>query len=160
MNFAQRLEDLIELNGTSRGAVARFVGVHTSTVTNWLKGMEPKIDKVTKVAEFFDVPVSYLMGWEDAVSDLNKVGMSEFDVAEEMGIDPSAFNEILSSFDASSAEAVSKIIAVASLIAKEKTPTLQPESERIPNYSKLSETNRAIVDSMIAQLLAAQSNDQ
>lgn len=41
---------------------------------------------------------------------------------------------------------------------KEK-PTLQTESERIPGYSKLSETNRAIVDSMIAQLLAAQSED-
>ena len=41
---------------------------------------------------------------------------------------------------------------------KEK-PTLQTESERIPGYSKLSDTNRAIVDSMIAQLLAAQSED-
>lgn len=41
---------------------------------------------------------------------------------------------------------------------KEKSPA--PEgAERIPGYSKLSETNRAIVDSMIAQLLAAQSED-
>jgi hypothetical protein len=39
----------------------------------------------------------------------------------------------------------------------EKSPA--PEgAERIPNYSKLSETNRTIVDSMIAQLLAAQSD--
>ena len=44
--------------------------------------------------------------------------------------------------------------------SKKETPTLQPESERIPNYDKLSDTNRAIVDSMIAQLLAAQLNDQ
>lgn len=41
---------------------------------------------------------------------------------------------------------------------KEKSPT--PEgAEPIPNYSKLSDANRAIVDSMIAQLLAAQSKD-
>ena len=41
---------------------------------------------------------------------------------------------------------------------KEKSPT--PEGvERIPNYSKLSDTNKAIVDSMIAQLLAAQLED-
>ena len=41
---------------------------------------------------------------------------------------------------------------------KEKSPA--PEgAERIPGYSKLSDTNRAIVDSMIAQLLAAQSED-
>lgn len=39
---------------------------------------------------------------------------------------------------------------------KEKSPA--PEgAELIPNYSKLSDTNKAIVDSMIAQLLAAQS---
>ena len=43
--------------------------------------------------------------------------------------------------------------------AQKEKPTLQTESERIPGYSKLSDTNRAIVDSMIAQLLAAQSND-
>ena len=41
---------------------------------------------------------------------------------------------------------------------KEK-PTLQMESELNPDYFQLSETNKAIVDSMIAQLLAAQSND-
>lgn len=41
---------------------------------------------------------------------------------------------------------------------KEKSPA--PEgAERIPNYSKLSDTNKAIVDSMIAQLLAAQLED-
>ena len=38
-------------------------------------------------------------------------------------------------------------------------PTLQMESELNPDYFQLSETNKAIVDSMIAQLLAAQSND-
>ena len=41
---------------------------------------------------------------------------------------------------------------------KEKSPT--PEGvELIPGYSKLSDANRAIVDSMIAQLLAAQPKD-
>ena len=41
---------------------------------------------------------------------------------------------------------------------KEKL-TLQNESELNADYVKLSDTNKAIVDSMIAQLLAAQSND-
>lgn len=41
---------------------------------------------------------------------------------------------------------------------KEKSPA--PEgAERIPGYSDLSATNKAIVDSMIAQLLAAQLED-
>ena len=42
---------------------------------------------------------------------------------------------------------------------QKETPTLQMESERIPGYSDLSATNKAIVDSMIAQLLAAQLED-
>jgi transcriptional regulator with XRE-family HTH domain len=41
-----------------------------------------------------------------------------------------------------------------------KKPTTVSGSGQIPNYSKLSDTNKSIVDSMIAQLLAAQSNDQ
>jgi hypothetical protein len=41
---------------------------------------------------------------------------------------------------------------------KEK-PATETGSGQIPNYSKLSDTNKAIVDSMIAQLLAAQLED-
>lgn len=40
-----------------------------------------------------------------------------------------------------------------------KSPAPEGAERIIPGYSKLSETNRAIVDSMIAQLLAAQSED-
>ena len=51
-------------------------------------------------------------------------------------------------------------VSVSDLLSEQKEkPTLQAEGERIPNYSKLSETNKAIVDSMIAQLLAAQLED-
>ena len=43
--------------------------------------------------------------------------------------------------------------------ANKKSPA--PEgTEQIPGYSNLSETNKAIVDTMIAQLLAAQSDQQ
>lgn len=45
------------------------------------------------------------------------------------------------------------------LVQKKEKPTLQTEGERIPGYSDLSATNKAIVDSMIAQLLAAQLED-
>ena len=45
------------------------------------------------------------------------------------------------------------------LVQKKEKPTLQAEGERIPGYSDLSTTNKAIVDSMIAQLLAAQLED-
>lgn len=51
-------------------------------------------------------------------------------------------------------------VSIDELTSEQKeTPALQKESERIPGYSKLSDTNRAIVDSVIAQLLAAQLED-
>ena len=51
-------------------------------------------------------------------------------------------------------------VSVEELVSEEKEkPTLQAEGERIPGYSDLSATNKAIVDSMIAQLLAAQLED-
>lgn len=52
-------------------------------------------------------------------------------------------------------------VTVGYLVGSEEKENPAPEgAERIPNYSKLTDTNRAIVDSMIAQLLAAQLNDQ
>ena len=62
MNIAQRLCLLIDERGVSRGKVARAVNVHTSTVTNWLDGKEPKAESLVKLAEYFGVSVSYLTG--------------------------------------------------------------------------------------------------
>lgn len=48
-------------------------------------------------------------------------------------------------------------VATSYLTGEEQKESPAPEgAERIPDYSKLTDTNRAIVDSVIAQLLAAQ----
>ena len=124
MDFAQRLAFLLERDKVSRGKLARTVEVHTSTVTNWLSGMEPKLEKLVRVASFFNVPVAYLTGDTDDPSDKSLTHWAEL------------------------------------LPEENKKPTTVSGSGQIPNYSKLSDTNKSIVDSMIAQLLAAQSNDQ
>lgn len=124
MDFAQRLAFLLERDKVSRGKLARAVEVHTSTVTNWLSGMEPKLEKLVKVASFFDVPVAYLTGDTDDPSDKSLTHWAEM------------------------------------IPGQKEKPTTVSGSGQIPNYSKLSDTNKSIVDSMIAQLLAAQSNDQ
>lgn len=77
MDFAQKLEILLNRDGASRGKLARSVGVHTSTVTNWLSGKEPKIESLIKVAEFFGVPVAYLTGETDDPSDRSKTHWAE-----------------------------------------------------------------------------------
>lgn len=77
MEFAQKLKFLIERDSVSRGKLARAVGVHTSTVTNWLSGKEPKIERLVKVSEFFNVPVAYLTGDIDDPSDRSKTHWAE-----------------------------------------------------------------------------------
>lgn len=156
--MVEQIKRLCSEHKTSIKALEKELGFGNGTIRRWDKNT-PSIERIKLVASRFNVPISYILGWDDAVSSLTEAGMSEIDVAQEMGIDPSVLQSILSGNDISSAEAVSKFITVASLLAQKEKPTLQTESERIPNYSKLSDTNKAIVDSMIAQLLAAQLED-
>ena len=44
-------------------------------------------------------------------------------------------------------------------IGEKENPSAQTNEGKFSNYNKLNEVNKAIVDSMIAQLLAAQSDD-
>ena len=94
----------------------------------------------------------------------NKAGISPSAAAEEMGYQRSVVTRWSKGTEPRQAtlQRVADYfgISVSELISEQKeTPTPQTESERIPNYNKLSDTNRAIVDSMIAQLLAAQLED-
>ena len=94
----------------------------------------------------------------------NKAGISPSAAAEEMGYQRSVVTRWSKGTEPRQAtlQRVADYfgISVSELISEQKeTPTPQTESERIPNYNKLSDTNRAIVDSMIAQLLAAQFED-
>ncbi|NLW79160.1 MAG: helix-turn-helix transcriptional regulator [Ruminococcaceae bacterium] len=59
MNISKPLYQLMQTAGISRSRLARELGVHTSTVTNWLEGKAPKSDNLTDLARFFAVPVDY-----------------------------------------------------------------------------------------------------
>lgn len=133
---------MLERDKVSRGKLARAVEVHTSTVTNWLSGMEPKLEKLVKVASFFSVPVAYLTGDTDDPSDKSLTHWADLHYGSnpnredfEVGADGLPVH-----------------------IGNKKSPT--PEGvERIPGYSDLNSANQAIIDNLIAQLLAAQLDD-
>lgn len=56
-------EKLLKLNGISAGKVAAETGITPSTFTEWKKGTYvPKLDKLQKIADYFNVTVDYLMG--------------------------------------------------------------------------------------------------
>ena len=95
-------------------------------------------------------------------SELKRRGISKAKFYEDTGISSATFSQWRKKIYAPSSAALVKLeeyLGIAFTIEQKEKPTLQTESEHIPGYSKLSETNRAIVDSMIAQLLAAQSED-
>lgn len=53
---------LLEERGVTSAAVAKATGISAATLSEWRKGKYvPKAEKLQKVADFFDVPVDYLM---------------------------------------------------------------------------------------------------
>ena len=61
----ETFEKLCKERGVKPGRVSRETGVATSTLTCWKKGeYTPKADKIKKIADYFNVPVDYLLTGE------------------------------------------------------------------------------------------------
>lgn len=128
MTTVDRVKAVCKSKKIAISTLEKALGYSNGYIGKLKKGVLPD-DRLVDIARFLDVPVSYLTGWNDSVSDLHSLGMSEIDVAEEMGIDPSVMNSILSGNDVYSAEAASKFARVAYLIAENKKPTTPEGSE-------------------------------
>lgn len=112
----------------------------------------------------------------DAIDKINRIlvkkGMSGADLERMIGVSNSVYSQWNTKATKPSKKSLIKVADALEVdideimpdnlsikdLQKEK-PTLQTESELNPDYVKLSDTNKAIVDSMIAQLLAAQSEN-
>lgn len=58
-------QSLLEQRGVSASDVAKATGITASTFTAWKKGTsQPNTQKMIKLAEYFGVPVEYLMTGE------------------------------------------------------------------------------------------------
>lgn len=61
--YIERIKDLMNEERISQAELARSVGISQSAVCNWLNGkMEPSIDSLWRLADFFDVSVDYIIG--------------------------------------------------------------------------------------------------
>lgn len=69
MSYATNLCDLMQSRGISSYKLAKEVGVHVSTATNWKDGSNPKIEHVKKVADYFGVTVDELLSEKDTTSE-------------------------------------------------------------------------------------------
>lgn len=62
MNIAPKLQELLDSSGISRSRLAREIGVHTSTVSNWLDGKTVKSENLTTLCTYFNCSLDYLTG--------------------------------------------------------------------------------------------------
>ncbi|MDA5554882.1 helix-turn-helix domain-containing protein [Streptococcus thermophilus] len=61
-----RLKELRKDKGLSQQALAQQIGVHYRTLQNWENGKTHiKPEKAEQLASFFNVPIVYLLGYED-----------------------------------------------------------------------------------------------
>ena len=61
-----RLKELRKEKGLSQKALANELGVHYRTLQNWENGESNiKPEKAKLLADYFSVPVSYLLGYDD-----------------------------------------------------------------------------------------------
>ncbi len=62
--FWETFYNLCLMNGTTPNAVCAKLGLSTATATHWKNGSIPKGDALLKIADYFNVPIDYLLGRE------------------------------------------------------------------------------------------------
>ncbi|MBQ7339836.1 MAG: helix-turn-helix transcriptional regulator [Clostridia bacterium] len=64
--FSENLIKLRKENKVSQQKLAEFVGVSQQCVSEWEKdNIEPTLSNLWKIADFFDMPIDYLVGRKD-----------------------------------------------------------------------------------------------
>ena len=84
--FATRLRELMETPDISQAKVAEHVGVTRQAISSYSLGTSvPDIDKLVRIAEFFDVSTEYLLGRTEVKKvDATKQAAAEYlDLSEE-----------------------------------------------------------------------------
>lgn len=60
--FYEIFKKLCDERGTNPTAVALDMGISTSLTSRWKHGGKPRIETLNKIADYFGVSVSYLLG--------------------------------------------------------------------------------------------------
>ena len=64
--FCERLSELMEEKNISALALSKLIDANDTTILRWKKGLvNPTIDKLNMLCDFFGVTADYLLGRED-----------------------------------------------------------------------------------------------
>ena len=73
MSIYDRIKKLCQERGITVAELERELGFSNSTIRKWGNNTSPSIDKVIKVANYFNVSVDYLLGMSDIKGSINDV---------------------------------------------------------------------------------------
>lgn len=73
MCFFDKYNALCKAKGKSANAVAKELGIPSSSVTNWKHGHRPRIDTIHKIADYFRVSVDFLTNEENPAQDMGGI---------------------------------------------------------------------------------------
>ena len=66
LKFSERLDELMLEKGISSLALSKIIHINDATISRWRRGeMNPTIDKLNMLCDFFGVTSDYLLGRED-----------------------------------------------------------------------------------------------
>lgn len=57
--IAERLNDLMTKNGTTKVGLSQKIGLSDQTIGNVLRGADVKVSSLKKIADYFNVPIGY-----------------------------------------------------------------------------------------------------
>lgn len=69
----QRIKQLCSRKGIKIAKLESDLGFGNSSIKKWEKSSSPSIDKIVKVATYFDVSIDYLMGRTDIESSISEI---------------------------------------------------------------------------------------
>jgi len=82
--FRKNLNDFLSFSGKKQKDLAEFVGAKTTTVSGWTRGISyPRADAMEKIALFFGVSTSRLVGSSDSASPVFRSSYNELTPEEQ-----------------------------------------------------------------------------
>lgn len=124
----EKFAQLLAVHGITANTVAKAAHVNASTFTDWKQGKsQPKLEKLQKIADYFNVPVSYFYDGDTSLSIAERQ-------AQSLGID---------------ADALKKELSLKSL--DEQTMYVLKE------FQKLDDTQKAAIEAVIKGFLQTKS---
>lgn len=90
MSIITKITQLLDSKKLSQKDLTDYLGIDKSTFSQWKNGKSQSYNKyLSKIAEFFNVPISYLLDTEENVyTQIDNVYLSFAKEAQQEGIDP------------------------------------------------------------------------